>query len=244
MFNNGYSLADIAAATDGNKDGMFGGNNAWWIIILFLFAFGGWGNGRGKDEIAYGFDMNGLENGIRSVSSGLCDGFYALNTGLLTGFNGLTNSTNQGFTGLNTAITNGFMNAELARCNSEAALMAQLNAMTFGMKDCCCGIERAIDGVNYNMATNACATGRAIADAARDIIENANANYRALHEENVALQMAQKDEKIAALTAALGKADLAASQAAQNAYLIGQLRPCPEPAYIVPNPYVAPYACA
>ena len=49
--------------------------------------------------------------------------------------------------------------------------------------------------------------------------------------------MAQKDERIADLTQKLGKADLAASQAAQNSYLIKQLRPCPEPAYIVPNPY-------
>lgn len=38
MFNNsnGYSLADIAAATDGMWD-----NGAWWIIILFLFCFNG-----------------------------------------------------------------------------------------------------------------------------------------------------------------------------------------------------------
>lgn len=246
MFNSqGYSLADISAATGANRDGgMFGDNNgAWWIIILFLFA--GWGGngagfGRGgattREEISYGFDMNNLENGIRSIQNGLCDGFYALNTGLLTGFNGLTNTTNQGFTGLNTVITNGFANAELARCNSEAQLMAQLNQLAFNQQNCCCGIERAIDGVNYNLATQSCDTRRAISDAARDIIENANANYRALHEENVAIQMAQKDDRIAELTARLNKADLAASQAAQNAYLINQIRPCPEPAYIVPNP--------
>lgn len=44
MFNNsnGYSLADIAAATGGNNrnDGMWD-NGAWWIIILFLFCFNG-----------------------------------------------------------------------------------------------------------------------------------------------------------------------------------------------------------
>lgn len=32
-------------------------------------------------------------------------------------------------------------------------------------------------------------------------------------------------------------ADIAASQAAQNAYLVGQLRPSPVPAYTVANPY-------
>lgn len=248
MFNSNqcYSLADIAAATGGNRNsGGFGDDNgAWWIIILFLFAgWGGNGNGFGgrggtttREEISYGFDMNNLENGIRYIQNGLCDGFYALNTGLLTGFNGITNSTNQGFTGLNSVITNGFSAAELARCNSQAQLMAQLNQIAFNQQDCCCQTQRAIDGINYNMATQACDTRRTIADAARDIIENANANYRALHEENIAIQMAQKDDRIADLTARLNRADLAASQAAQNAYLIGQIKPCPEPAYIVPNP--------
>jgi len=43
--NGGYSLADIAAATgNDSNDGAFGGNGAWWIIILFLFVFCGWGN--------------------------------------------------------------------------------------------------------------------------------------------------------------------------------------------------------
>lgn len=41
-----YSLADIAAATGNgrNNDGMFGGDGAWWLIVLFLFVFCGWGN--------------------------------------------------------------------------------------------------------------------------------------------------------------------------------------------------------
>lgn len=115
MFNNsnGYSLADIAAATGGNNrnDGMWD-NGAWWIIILFLFCFNGgmWGNGFGRgmggqgagspafqgtttrEEIAYGFDMNGLQNSVRGVQQGLCDGLYAMNTGMLNGFAGVNNA--------------------------------------------------------------------------------------------------------------------------------------------------------
>ena len=114
MFNsNGYSLADIAAATGRNNDG-FGGDG-WWIILLFLFMGFGWG-GRGgwgggatgtttREEISYGFDMNGLENGIRGIQQGLCDGFYAMNTGMLNGFAGVQNSLTQGFAGINSAIT-------------------------------------------------------------------------------------------------------------------------------------------
>lgn len=75
MFNGtGYNLSDIAAvAGRNNGDGMFGGENGWWIILLFLFAFGGgWGNngfggGGNQGEIAYSFDMNGLENGVRGI---------------------------------------------------------------------------------------------------------------------------------------------------------------------------------
>ena len=108
MFNsntNGYSLSDIAAATgnDRNNNDCFGGNGAWWIIILFLFCFaGGWGNGRGglfggegstASGITDGYiltsDFANIERKIDSVNNGLCDGFYAMNTGMLNGFAGV-----------------------------------------------------------------------------------------------------------------------------------------------------------
>ena len=86
MFNGkGYDLSDIAAVTRGGDDGFFGGNSAWWIILLFMFA--GWGNGgffgggdagTARDAVSYGFDMNGLENGIRGIQNGLADGFYEM----------------------------------------------------------------------------------------------------------------------------------------------------------------------
>ena len=43
-----YSLADIAAATGGNRnnDG-FGDGNGWWIILFLLFGMFGWGGGFG-----------------------------------------------------------------------------------------------------------------------------------------------------------------------------------------------------
>ena len=111
MFNsntNGYSLSDIAAATgnDRNNNDCFGGNGAWWIIILFWFCFaGGWGNGRGglfggegstASRITDGYiltsDFANIERKIDSVNNGLCDGFYAMNTGMLNGFNTLGNN--------------------------------------------------------------------------------------------------------------------------------------------------------
>lgn len=51
------------------------------------------------------------------------------------------------------------------------------------------------------------------------------------------MEVNAKDEKIAELTAKNSDLRLAASQAAQNTYLLSELKPCPQPAYVVPNPY-------
>ena len=64
------------------------------LILLFLFGwgwggnggFGGGGNENVRDAVAYGFDINNLENGVRGLEHGICDGFYDMNTSLLTGF--------------------------------------------------------------------------------------------------------------------------------------------------------------
>jgi hypothetical protein len=240
MFGSNYSLADIAAATgkNGTNDG-FGGDG-WWIILLFLFSGFGWGGGYGRggaggatttrEEISYGFDMNGLENGIRGIQQGLCDGFYAMNTSMLTGFNGIQNSLTQGFAGINQAVT-----------ADTIAAMQNTNVITNGIHDlgtqlaaCCCdlrtGVERGFSDLGYALATQECATRQAITDSTRDIIATNNAGVRSI------LDFLTQD-KIATLTAENQSLKFAASQQAQNAYLVGALKdPCPIPAYVVPNP--------
>lgn len=254
MFNNnagGYSLSDIAAVTDvngGRNTGWFG-DCSWWIIILFLFCFNGWGfGGNGmnsgtttREEIAYGFDMNNLENGVRSIQNGICDGFYNMNTSLLTGFNSLQNAQNQGFAGLNTVIANSTSNIQqdlnainIANMQNTNAITAQLNALGTQQADCCCQTQRALErgfaDIGYNLATQECQTRQAIADNTRDIIDNQNANARSI------LDFLTQD-KIAALTAENQSLKFAASQSAQNNYLVQTLRPCPIPAYISCNPW-------
>lgn len=83
-----YSLADIAAATGNgrNNDGMFGGDGSWWIIVLFIFAFFGWGNngwgnnGNGggyaataatQADIQRGFDNSAVISKLDGINSGL-----------------------------------------------------------------------------------------------------------------------------------------------------------------------------
>lgn len=226
MFNgNGYSLADVAAATRGTEDGFFGGANGWWIILLFMFC--GWGNdGWGgnrtgtenvRDAVAYGFDINNLENGVRGLEHGICDGFYDMNTSLLTGFG----------------------NVAMGNMQNTNAITARLSDMAAQSAACCCEtqrlIERGLCEVNYNILTQANATNTNIASAARDIIENNNAGVRSI------LDFLTQD-KIATLQAENQALRLTASQQAQNAFLIDQLgTKAPIPAYVVANPYASGY---
>lgn len=230
MFNNsGYSLADLAAATGRNNNGGFG-DDGWWIILLFLFTgfgrgngWGGAGGGTTREEISYGFDMNGIENGIRGIQQGLCDGFYAMNTGMLNGFSGVHNALCQGFSGINQTVNTNANSLE----NHVQAIGTQLAA-------CCCDIRsdvtKGFADLGYALATQECATRQAVTDAARDIIASNEAGTRAI------LDFLTQD-KIAALTAENQSLKFAASQQAQNNYLVSALKdPCPVPAYVVPNP--------
>jgi hypothetical protein len=226
MFNgNGYSLADVAAATRGTEDGFFGGANGWWIILLFMFCGwgnGGWGGNRTgtenvRDAVAYGFDINNLENGVRGLEHGICDGFYDMNTSLLTGFG----------------------NVAMGNMQNTNALMGRLSDMAAQSAACCCEtqrlIERGLCEVNYNILTQANATNTNIASAARDIIESNNNGVRSI------LDFLTQD-KITTLQAENQALRLTASQQAQNAFLIDQLgTKAPVPAYVVANPYASGY---
>lgn len=218
--------------------GGFGGDNGWWIIILFLAIFCGWGgngngfgnNGRNSGGVVDGYvlasDFSNIERKIDVVNNGICDGFYAMNTGMLNGFAGVTQ-----------AVTSGFSNAELSRCNQQAALMQQLNNMAMQNANCCCETREAIQGINYNLATQACDTRNQMQNSTRDIIDAMNCGFRSIDQRLTAQELAAKDAKIAEQNQQLFGYQLAASQAAQNNYLVSTLRPSPSPAYVVANPY-------
>ena len=223
MFNGkGYNLSDIAAVTGNrNGDGMFG-DGGWWIILLFLFA--GWGRGFGgfgggyeanpatQADVRAAVDQQTLISKLDQQTYGLADATYALNN----------------------TITNGFHGVDNAICTLGYNNQAGLNALAHQISDCCCengrAMERGFADIGYALATQACDTRRTIVDSTRDIIDNNNAGVRSI------LDFLTQD-KIATLTAENQNLKFAASQAAQNAYLVNELRPCPIPAYTVANPY-------
>lgn len=238
--SNSMTPADIAAVCGGNNNN---GNGMWgdgaWIWVILIFAIFGWGgngfggfggNGGGgavptlsgiatRADINEGFALNGIENGIRSIQQGICDSTYALNN----------------------SIQNGFYNNQLQLCNGFNGVERSFNQLGYQMQDCCCQTQRAIDGVNYNMATNICNLQNSMNTNTRDILDNNNANTRAI------LDFLTQD-KISTLQAENQSLKFQASQTAQNGYIdavgnsiIARLQiPQPVPAYAVPAPY--PYS--
>lgn len=229
----GLSASDVALLTGNGNNGGFGNNgDGWWIILLFLLGFGrngfggGYGGGGGIGEnYVLATDFATIERKLDGVNAGICDATFALNNTMTNGFAGVQQSLCQGFNGLNTAIfQNGF--------NTERGLWN----LSSQFADCCCKTQRGLDGINYNMAINTNAIQQTLCNNTRDIIDNQNANYRAIHEELIANKIEMKNERIAEQQNEINALRLKASQEAQNNYLISQLRPCPDPAYIVPNP--------
>lgn len=216
--DSNYSLSDIAAVTDGNRGGMFGGGGDWgaWIILFLLFGLfgrGGFGGGFGGNagcgcspcatqaDVRTAVDQQTLISKLDQQTYGLADSTFALNNTIVNGFHGVDN----------------------ALCN-----------IGYQMKDCCCETQRLIE-------RGFCDTNNTIHNTTRDIIDNANCNTRAildfltqskidaLRDENQALRFQ------ASQTAQ--NAFITANQEAQTAELIRRLgADCPSPAYIVQPP--------
>lgn len=257
--NNGLSAADVAAVMNGGNGFGYGFGEGWWvIIILFALMNGGFGFGRGFGgygmggncgcnygcqnavatvaDVERGFNNQGVTNKLNGLENGLCDGFYAVNTSILNGVN-----TIQGAIQQNT--TAGMQNTyglQSAIQNAAVANMQDTNALSRQLADCCCEQRQGQMQMINQMDRNACAITTAIQQQTQSIMQNDNANYRALHDELVAYRMQDKDDTIADLRSQVQALNLAASQQNQNAYLVNKLQPCPTPAYIVENPNCCP----
>ena len=244
-YNEGMSPADYAALNGNNRnDGMWGDGGWFWIIIL-LAAFGGFGGGWGgfgggfggargcepcatQSDVRAAVDQQTLISKLDQQTYGLADSTYALNN----------------------TITNGFHGVDNAICNLGYNVQSGFNTLGHQISDCCCTTQRAIDNVRYDLATQACETRNTIQNTTRDIIDNQNANSRALMDFLV-------QDKISTLQAENQALKLKASQSEQNAYLTATIdasraelirrlgADCPTPAYVVqpPTPVSFPTNC-
>lgn len=138
-----YSLSDMRAAM-GGEDGMFGGNGIWFLALLFLFG-GGFGGGCGN-------------RGNCATTEDLASGFN---------FNSLQGKTND----ILAAVNNNNQVLGNAICQLGYQNGQNFAAVERQMSECCCNIERNIDGVNYNVASQAAAINANTAAQTQKILD-------------------------------------------------------------------------
>ena len=259
-WGNDWIALAILALIFGDGWGMGGmGGMGMFLPFMFMnggFGFGGNGCGCGNNanaieaSIQRGFDNQTVVSKLDGISNGLCDGFYAVNTSILNAQSGIQSSLCQGFNGVNTNIMQGNFGLQQAINNAAVANMQGQNAIQSQLASCCCETQRAIDGVNYNMATNTCAITNQMNNNTRDIIDSQNAGTRAILDYLCKEKIADLQAENQTLKLAASQADqnnfIAATQNAQTAELIRRLgADCPQPAYVVqpPQPVTFPTNC-
>ena len=236
MFSNGVSLADIAAVTGNNRDndGMWG-NGAWWIVILLIFGWGGFGgngwggNGAGNGytdaAIQRGFDNQAVVSKLDGINNGIC----SLGYDQLAQMNGInTNILQTGF-GIQQAI-----NADtVSGMQNTNAIQSTLTNMAAQNASCCCEtqrqIERGFADTNYNIATQACETRQAIADSTRQVIDF-------LTQDKIATLTAENNDLRRAASQDRQNALLTTAMTAQTNQILDAVRPTPVPAYPAASP--------
>ena len=250
--------ADIRACTSNNDGGMWGGD---WLAYILLFAliggggfgFGGFGGGGILPWLLFG--NGGFGGNNCATQADLAAGFN--NSAVLSNLNdlalgqaGIQQTLCQGFNGVNTTVLQGFNGVDNAICNMGYNVQSGFNGLSRQIADCCCATQRAIDSVKYENATNTCAIQNTIQNTTRDVIENQNANSRAILD-------ALNANYIRTLEQENNSLRLSASQSAQNAVLMAAMdankaeilrktgAECPTAAYIVqpPQPVTFPTNC-
>lgn len=241
------SIADIAAVTGGGNNGGWNngwGGDGWWVLIILFALFGGWGRGGafgnggscGCDgacatvgDVERGFNNQSTQQRFNGIDQGLCQ----LGYDNLAQVSGLQNMVMQGNFALQQAIN-----------NASVASMQDTNSISRQLADCCCETREAIQGVNYNIAQGFANQGFQLQQCCCDLKQAISDNTRAVTDQLNQFRMEDKNDTIAELRSQVQALNLAQSQANQNNYLVGQLRPSPIPAYTVANPYAGfGYGC-
>lgn len=210
-----YVEGDVpyVGTTNGNANSGFFGGDGWWAIILFAMIFG-WGN-------------NGWGNNGRN-SGGVTDGYILASdfSNIERKIDGVNSGICDGFYAMNTGMLNGFAGITQSVMTNGYETRNAIQSLSSQLADCCCRTQSSIQGVNYNMAMQTNAIEKSLCDG-----------FRSIRDEITANRIEDKNAQIAAQQNEINALRLKASQEAQNAYLINQLKPCPIPAYITCNPY-------
>ena len=224
---------------------MYGGGNGFgggfgsdwgWIILLLLFAGGGWGNGFGggadmypwlnqSNQVNDGFMNQMLNTSVSGIQNAVTSGFGDVQTALCGGF-----------AGVNASINNGFAQAEIAENSRQMANMNQIYGISTQLSNCCCENRLQTVETRNTVATEGAATRLAIQEQTQAILDKmCQQEIDALKSQNLALQNQVNMQALAA-SQVQQTAALIADNTAQTQYIVNRVAPYPIPAYIVANP--------
>lgn len=191
----------------GNNGGFGGlGNDGWFILLLLLFAGGGWGMNGGM------WGMDGLYpwmNNSQNINNGFRD--QMLNDNIT--------SIRDGVQGLSTQLCNGFASVEQGANARQIADMQQMFSLQTALQNCCCENRLATANLNSTIISENCADRQTINEGVRDIITNQTANTQAILDKLCQQEIDALKAQNVSLQNQLNMATLRESQTAQNAFI-------------------------
>ena len=242
MFNDDNMVMPVAPAY-GNGMGGFGGwDSSMWIILIILFALGGWGGmGAGGGMYEFPWLLNG-QNGINANTNAGFNNLATQNqiTAVQSDLGDIQTQLCGGFAGVNATVNNGFANAETSAnarqianlqqaFNAQTAVTGAIDNLAAQQASCCCENRLATADLKYTIANEACQS-RA----------TSTANTQAILDKLCQLELDGFKRENDQLRSQLQFANLQASQVAQTAelrssqattanQLVSELRSCPIP---------------
>lgn len=258
MFNNSNGvpfMMNVEPAGTGNGFGDQNGGWLWLLILIILFAGNGWGNYGGSGVFG---GANGVNDGyiltsdfakVESKLDGVNNGICSLGYDQLSQMNGI----NQNVSTQGAAIQNAITQQTIADMNNVNAINAQITGLGNQLASCCCDqkyqMAQSFADLNYRLAEQSCQTRQTVVDSTATIVANQDANTRAildyLTQDKISTLQAENQTLKFAASQAAQNAYIVESQAAQTAQILDTLNPCPKPAYVVtaPTPVVYNTGC-
>lgn len=241
--NKGLDPNMVAALmSNKNNQDAWGGAGCWWIwIILLFFLWGGNGFGNGFGNGANGIPAQLNNEAGRELLMNAIQGNG-------TAINQLASSLNCSTQQLQNAICQ--IQGQIQQVGNQVGLSSQQiinsiqsNSAAIGsqLASCCCDIRTAIE-------RQGCDSRLATVEQTNTLTSNTNTQFNILSSKIDAqtqiiqsgfceLEKREMQREIQNLRQENSNLALAASQQAQTANIVGQLKaPCPVPAYFVPNP--------
>ena len=216
------------------------GGGLWWLLVLFLFAFGnnGWGgfgnnaggalpymlNNNTGNEVQRGFDQQAVMTAVNGINNAVTTGFGNIQTALCSGFGQAEISAN--------ARQMADMNQAFA---AQTAMNQGFNGLQAQLAQCCCDNRMATVQTQNVVQSEGAATRAAIQEQTQAILDKmCQQEIDNLKAQNIALQNQVNMQNLAASQTAQTAA-IVADNTAQTQYIVNRVAPYPIPAYIVQN---------